>query len=581
MSGLFEELKRRNVVRVGVAYLVVGWLSAQIFELAADSFGAPDWVMKIVLLALLIGFPVALILAWAFEMTPEGVKKTEEVDADASITPSTGKKLDKLIIGALVLVVAVLVYDRFSPATPPEKPAVATAEPAAPIIEAPEAVISTAKSIAVLPFVNMSSDPEQEYFSDGITEELLNTLAKVPGLLVAARTSVFTYKGQNKDVREIGRELGVATIVEGSVRKAGNDLRITAQLIRVEDGFHLWSETYDRKLVNIFQIQEDIAFAIADALKAPLGLEAGGLVTSRTVNMEAYDLYLRGFGELKQRGPGLADAVRNLRKSIELDPDFGPAWAALGITYYVLSTYVSEFDGEPTSTAKYYPMAAEAAAKALALDPGNALAHQAMGTYYRNSGRWIESEDEYLKALAIDPQSASVLEDYNEFLDLVGKAEKSIEVGLQAARNDPLRPVFQAAAAYSYLTVGRLAEAEAAFDRALALDPKFTSAYLVKAGILLLKGRDKAALAMAKSCPDCEIPDREFMVEGLIHIINGTRPTENLEAYYNALGPVMVYRLFGKDGSLDAMIYQLENLGSPSGNTQFDLPFSGEIQADP
>lgn len=226
-------------------------------------------------------------------------------------------------------------------------------------------------------------------------------------------------------------------------------------------------------------------------------------------------------------------------------------------------------------------MGAEAAKKALALDPGNPLAHQAMGTYYRIVRRWIEAEDEYLKALAIDPQSASVLEDYNELLDQVGKPEKSIEIGLLAARNDPLRPVFQAAAGYAYLTVNRLEEAEAAFDRALVHDPSFANAYLTRAEILLLKGQDKAALAMVQSCPDCEMPDRDIIVAALTHIIAGTRPTDNLEAYYDALFPAMSYRLFGKDGLLDAMEYLFEKNLRPAAYTQYDLPFSGEIQADP
>ena len=566
MNNFFAELKRRNVVRVAIAYAVVSWVVIQIGDIAADNLAFPEWFMPMVFVVLGLGFPIVLIFSWAYEVTPEGVMKTEEVDASESITHGTGQKINKLIIGGLVLAVGFLLYDKFM------------IGPNQPIVEEAEAART---SIAVLPFVNMSSDPEQEYFSDGITEELLNTLAKVPGLLVAARTSAFSYKGQNKDVREIGRELGVTMILEGSVRKAGNDLRITAQLIRVSDGFHLWSETYDRKLENVFAIQEEIAFAIGDALKTPLGLAPGGLVTSRTRNMAAYDLYLKGLGQLKQRGPGLAEGVVTLRQALELDPNFGPAWAVLAITYQVLPTYVTMFEGQRPTSKKFNILAEEAAARALALDPGTALAHQAMGTFYRTNMRWAEAEDEYLKALAIDPQSASVLEDYNEFLDLVGFWDKSIEYGLLAARLEPFRPVFHAAAGYSYLSSNRLAEAEEVFDHVLTLDPTFANAILVKAEIRVLEGNYQGALAVINACPDCVMPDREIWLEALTHLINGTQPSENQEAYYQALNSGVIFALFGKDGMLEAMEFITDEGYTPAGYTQFDYPFMTEVRADP
>ena len=573
MKQLLAELKRRNVVRVGVAYLVAGWVIMQFVDVIAPTLALPDWFARVVLVLLLIGFPVALLFSWAYELTPEGVKKTEEVDADASITHSTGRRLDRMIIGALAIAVVFLVYDRFAAGPPvaPEK----TAEAPAPAVETSQV------SLAVLPFVNMSSEAEQEYFSDGITEELLNTLAKVPGLMVAARTSVFSYKGRSKDVREIGRELGVTNIVEGSVRKAGNDLRITAQLIRVADGFHLWSETYDRKLVNVFAIQEEIAFAIADALKAPLGLEAGGLVTSRTLNMAAYDFYLKGLGELKQRGPGLADAVVNLRQSLELDPEFGPAWAALAITYQVLPTYVVEFEGRRPDRLAFNELAEEAATRALTLDPGTALAHQAMGTVHRMNHRWIEAEDEYLKALAIDPQSASVLEDYNEFLDAVGYWDKSIEYGLLAARLEPFRPVFQMAAGYSQVSRGNFDQAEKILDRVHALDPTFAHAYILKAEMRVVGGDYEAALDLVRSCTECVIPDRELWISGLIHLIESTKPVENPEAFHKIAQPGLIYRLLGKDEFFKAMRSSAQEGFQGSGMTQYGYPFMDEIKSDP
>ena len=250
MPRLFEELKRRNVFKVGTAYVVLAWLLAQITDVFLEPFGAPDWVIKSILLVLLAGFPLALFFAWAFEMTPEGIKKEKDVDRSQSITNETGQKLNLAIIFILVLALGYFAFDKFALA--PERDAelvrateIAQAEPAQ--------TASAEKSIAVLPFVNMSEDAGNEYFSDGISEEILNSLAKVKELKVAGRTSSFAFKGQNQDLRQIGDALGVNHILEGSVRKAGTTVRITAQLIQVDDGFHLWSDTYDRELTDIFR----------------------------------------------------------------------------------------------------------------------------------------------------------------------------------------------------------------------------------------------------------------------------------------------------------------------------------------
>ena len=247
--------------------MVLAWLLAQITDVFLEPFGAPEWVIKTILLLLLIGFPLALFFAWAFEMTPEGIKKEKDVDRSQSITAQTGRKLDFTIIAILLMALGYFAYDKFlsSPATivaPVETVQIDTAEE-------PEAKIK-GKSIAVLPFVNMSDDAANEYFSDGISEEILNSLAKVKELKVAGRTSSFAFKGQNQDLRKIGEALGVENILEGSVRKSGNQIRITAQLIQVEDGFHLWSESYDRELNNVFAIQDEIATAILQQLKATL-----------------------------------------------------------------------------------------------------------------------------------------------------------------------------------------------------------------------------------------------------------------------------------------------------------------------
>ncbi|MEL7185933.1 MAG: adenylyl cyclase, partial [Pseudomonadota bacterium] len=240
--SLLEELKRRNVVRVGFAYTVISWLLAQVAEFAFEAFGAPEWALKTLIIVLLLGLPLVLIFAWAFEMTPEGLKLEKDVNRDQSITPQTGKKLERVTIAGLVLVIVVIIAERYvsAPAPVDDSNAVATQQQAVADVGIDD------KSIAVLPFVSMTASQEDEFFADGLSEELLNVLAKIDGLKVAGRTSAFYYKGKNEDLRQIAESLGVAHILEGSVRRSGNQIRVTAQLIKADDGFHLWSNTYDR-----------------------------------------------------------------------------------------------------------------------------------------------------------------------------------------------------------------------------------------------------------------------------------------------------------------------------------------------
>ena len=272
MAGLFHELKRRNVVRVGVAYVVLGWVVVQITQLLFEAFGTPDWVIKTVIVLIGIGFPFALLFAWAFELTPDGLKKTREV----------------------------FIWERQSyeqSAISPVEPLADVAEKAPAAIETEEPVEAERRSIAVLPFLNMSSDQDQEWFADGLTEEILNSLAKAPDLLVAARTSSFSFKGSSQPVPEIAAALGVDHVLEGSVRRGGETLRITAQLIRAEDGFHLWSETFDRTMEDIISIQEEIAIQIAEALEIAMDPEAlAEMMDSGTSSVPAYEAYLTGRG---------------------------------------------------------------------------------------------------------------------------------------------------------------------------------------------------------------------------------------------------------------------------------------------
>lgn len=412
MKNFFSELKRRNVFKVGAAYVILAWLIAQVSELALDSFEAPSWVIKTILLLLALGLPLVLFFAWAFELTPEGIKRENEVDRSESVVTRTGRKSSYLIVGFAALAVGLFFWSARDTGDGSIPGSVPTAQD---------------RSVAVLPFVNMSPDPAQEYFSDGITEEVINAVVKIPGVSVPARTSVFAFRGHGGDVREIGTSLGVAHVLEGSVRSQGNQVRITAQLIKVDDGFHLWSETFDRKLENIFAVQEEIAAAIATALVGELGSSVNA-VPNRTRNMLAYDTYLRGRAVLRRRDD---EAIVLLEQATEADPEFAPAWAALAIAYQSVTRNNEE--------------AMAVARKALELDPDNVDALNAMGAALRGNRSWLEAERYFDRALAIDPNSAELLEDYAEFLSYVGRSKQALSITRQGMEIDArLRPLVYA-----------------------------------------------------------------------------------------------------------------------------------------
>ena len=334
MEQFFNELKRRNVVRVGLAYIIVGWLVFQVGEVLFPTFGAPEWVFKSLILLIVLGLPFAMLFAWAFELTPQGIKKTEEVDASESITPNTGKKLNLVTIVALVLALAYFIWDsRTHDEVAEPVAAVSTTEPAEaqPEVGESEPAGPGELTIAVLPFVNMSSDKEQEWFADGLTEEILNSLARMPDLLVAARTSSFAYKGSNSDIMEIASALGVAHVLEGSVRRSGDRLRVTSQLIRAKDGFHLWSETYDRDIADLIDIQENVAVAIASALEIAMDPAAlANMVSAGTSSVPAFEAYLQGLAyavSTVQTGDVyiFLNARDAYERAVALDPEFANA----------------------------------------------------------------------------------------------------------------------------------------------------------------------------------------------------------------------------------------------------------------
>jgi len=445
--SLFNELKRRNVIRVGIAYVVVTWVLLQAIDFVLDIISAPNWVMQVFVLAAVAILPMVLIFSWVFEMTPEGIKRESEIDRNQSITPGTGRKLDRTIIIFLTLAVGLLLADRFMQSEN-------TAQPAVPEIEiaSSDASDERIKSIAVLPFVNMSSDPEQEYFSDGLSEELLNRLAKNDQLKVAARTSSFQFKGQNLDISNIGKQLNVAYVLEGSVRKSGNRLRITAQLIEVESGFHLWSETYEREIDDIFAIQDDISAAITKALEAELGtstIEASQL----TDNLDAYQLYLEARYLLAERGEANMLKAHDLfQQTAALDPSFAKAWSGMAYNYALLPAY-----GGIVSARQAQDVVQMAAGKALQLNPDNAEAYIALGrgSFYEdvNSNR-----RNFEKAFQLAPNNADVVNLYADFLVIIGDFEAAERLELKAIDLDPLAAVHYSDIAFVMYVMGRYEE---------------------------------------------------------------------------------------------------------------------------
>ena len=331
MGNFWGELKRRNVFKVAATYAIVSWIALQVADVVFPALNVPPWVLSLLTVLLLIGFPTALLLSWAFELTPDGIKPTAEVAPEQSIRPRTGQRLNYLMTGALAVLLALVVVDKYvlDDATPTSASA-ATAPAAA------------EKSIAVLPFVNLSSDQEQEYFSDGLSEEILNQLAQIGELKVTARTSSFSFKGKNEDLRVIGQQLNVRYVLEGSVRTAGNQLRITAQLIDAADGSHVWSRAFDRERTDVFAIQEEIAMAVSETLSVALDVGAMARARGGTTNLEAYDRYLRARALDRQRGASedMLRAAELYREAVRLDPKFVRAWSDLYAELTLLPIYV-------------------------------------------------------------------------------------------------------------------------------------------------------------------------------------------------------------------------------------------------
>ena len=521
---ILGELKRRNVIRVAALYLVAAWVLLQVGDLLLGLLRLPTWTNRLLFAVLLLGFVPALIFSWVYELTPEGLKREHEIERNASITAETARKLDLIVAGLLVLAIAVVVVERFIPRAAPI-PAATVAASGASSAEAP--VQATAKSIAVLPFADMSAGKDQEYFADGLSEELLNLLAQLPELRVIGRTSSFQFKGRNEDLRVIGEKLNVAHILEGSVRKSDEKVRITAQLIRAADGSHLWSQTYDRTLDDIFVVQDDIAGEVVKALKLTL-LGTAPVTRSTPVDPEAYNLALQGRFFLDRRNrKDLERAVEYFRRSLERDPGYAPAWAGLS------QTNARQADNGFVPAADGYRRAREAAEKALALDPQLADAHLAMGWIQSSyDWDWAAADASFRKALDLEPGSAQALRQAGVLASTLGRWSEAIDLTNKAIERDPLRPASYNNLGLALLAVNRGAEAEAEFRRALELNPDGAYWHLALGRALLLQGSADAAL-------------QEMQQE--------------TEEVWRLFGLALAFHALGRRGESDAVLADLES----------------------
>src|SRR3954447_15077111 len=428
--NFFAELKRRNVIRFAGLYLVGAWLLVQVASTVLPMFGAPDWLPRSVVILLAIGFVPALIFSWVFELTPQGLKRDAEVPVEKSIAPQTARRMDRMIIAVLMVALGYFALDKFVLA--PRRQA--TSSPSEP------PSIANAQSIAVLPFVNMTSDKEQEYFSDGLSEELLNQLAQIPQLRVIARTSSFSFKGKEVDVRTIANTLNVANVLDGSVRKSATTLRITAQLIRASDSSHVWSQTFDRAITDVFKVQDEIAHDVVAALKVKLLPTQDLPKAQRTSNPEAYQEYLQGRFFANRHSEKETDQARAAyERAVQLDPQFALAWAGLAQTHVWDCNYSTE--GGLKVFNAHLAAAREAVERALSLEPDLPAALLSRGTIEASFDyNWKGAAETFRKALVLAPQDPALLVSAANLALARGEAAQAVDLLRRAVALDPVNP---------------------------------------------------------------------------------------------------------------------------------------------
>jgi adenylate cyclase len=535
-----EQLKRRNVIRVGILYLVVCWLILEPVHVIFHMLEAPAWANRIVIILMALGLPAVLLFAWVYEITPEGLKPTDEVEPRRSIRTRTAQRLNRAIIVVLSVALAYFAVDKFwlSKHFITEHPATLVASVA--LHSEPAAPATSDKSVAVLPFLDMSEKKDQEYFSDGLSEELIDMLTKIPDLRVPARTSSFYFKGKQVTISDIAKALSVAHVLEGSVRKSGRTLRITAQLVRADSGYHLWSETYDRQLDDVFKMQDEIAGAVVKALKVSL-LEREAPSATLTTSSEAYELYLQA-GSLLGRGTSddALTAYADLQRAVRLDPKFALAWAGLAgllardnvdwSRVFKSSDSTSQSsDIDPSqswahsdenwsrSWAQARAAAHVAAEQAIKLGPELGESHRAMGGVLASvDWDWAAADAELKKARELEPGNVGIMKFAADLGMNLGRVSEGLQLANYAAAQDPLGTVWRIIGYGQYLT-GALDEAQVSLRKMIELYPTATAAHSDYAFVLLARGEPLAALSEfeRESAPQFRDVGRPFALDAL------------------------------------------------------------------
>ena len=504
---IFSELRRRNVWRAGALYAAAAWLLVQVATQVFPLFEVPAWVLRWIVIAAAIGFPFWIAFAWLYEFTPEGIKRETELGDEQTTPRRTDKRLDRWIIGILSVAVVLLLANTFVWND-----------------HGARAGSATANSIAVLPFANVSSDREQEYFADGISEDVLDLLTKVSALCVAARTSSFAFKGKEMQVREIARQLNVANVLQGSVRKAGDQVRITAQLVHAADGFQVWSQTWDRKLDDVFAIQDEIAADVAGQLKVKL---LGAAPTTRQTDPQAYALFLqaRHLGRRLDM-PSLAQSDSLYKQALAIDPQYAAAWTELGRNLENEGVI-----GPCCNMVAKESLAKQAAEKAIAVDPKYAPARAQLGRIALRQGDLAGAASNLERALSLDPSDLDVLSMSADLLSSLGRLPEAIQVRRYVTTRDPVNANSIYGLSLDYLFSRRFDEAIATDRTLLTLSPGYGTAHYAIGVALMLQGKADSALAEIQ---------------------------QETDAGWKLLGEAMVYHALGRFSESKAALSNLE-----------------------
>ena len=525
--SLFAELKRRNVVRMAGLYLVGAWLLVQVASTVFPTFGLPGWALRGLMIVAALGFVPALVFAWVFELTPDGLKRDAEVAPEQSIAAHTARRMDRMIIAALLLALVYFGVDKFVLA--PRREAadiIAATQNDAASVEAASSSQLRDKSIVVLPFLDMSQGKDQEYFSDGIAEELLNLLAKIPELRVISRSSAFSFKGKEIDIPTIARQLNVANVLEGSVRKSGNQVRITVQLIEASTDTHLWSETYDRPLDNIFAIQDEIAAAVVAQLKLKL---LGAVPTTTVTDPAAYSQFLQA-RELDRTGSveSYKQAIEHYNQALSIAPDYAAAWEGLA------ATYSNQVGRGMRPVEEGIRLARDAANKALSIDQNFAPAYVDLAFAALVHRDLAESARHIERAMELEPGNTGIAAGASTMAMGLGRLDEAATIGKYVIERDPTNPGGFAGLGKIYRFAGKQEESIANYRKVIELSPRFAGAHHFLGLAMLLKGVDRT------------------QAEAVLAVMQA----ENAE-HYRLMGLAMAYHALGRASESDAALAEL------------------------